>query len=181
MSVRPFFLENSCMLVLERDFIRTKEFKMFAKMHRYENLLNEISKDFTELWYLLCAFQLGNISSDDSIGTGCDDVGQFGILCLICTEEEEEKKTSQFQRGKWCLHFYLPAPLSLCLCHTLPLSLTPVMSELCELVWLKSYQGCDLCKSSALHAPVLPFTAGWGLPTFHIEPFSVPGLDKWTK
>lgn len=52
-----------------------------------------------------------------------------------------------------------------------PFSVTPVMSELCEPVGLKSYQGCDLCKSLALHAPALPFTAGRGLPTFHREHF----------
>lgn len=52
-----------------------------------------------------------------------------------------------------------------------PFPVTPVMSELCEPVGLKSYQGCDLCKSLALHAPALPFTAGRGLPTFHREHF----------
>lgn len=57
-----------------------------------------------------------------------------------------------------------------------PPSVTPVMSELRELVGLKSYQGCDLCKSLALHAPALPFTAGRGLPTFHREHFH--GLKK---
>lgn len=35
-------------------------------------------------------------------------------------------------------------------------SLTPAVSELRELVWLKSYHGRDLCKSSASHTLVLP-------------------------
>lgn len=74
------------------------------------------------------------------------------------------------------IFIFVPTP-SLSLSLTL-LLMTPVMSELCELVWLKSYQGCDLCKSSALHTPVLLFTAGRGLPTFHRGPFSAPGRDK---
>lgn len=106
----------------------------------------------TELSYLLCAFQHGNISSGDSIGTGCGDAGRFGILDSICTKERKDKVS--FHEGK-------VTPLCL--------PLTPVMSELCELAWLNSYQGCDLCKSSAPYALVLPFTAGRGLPKIHKE------------
>lgn len=70
-------------------------------------------KDFTELWYLLCAFRLGNISSDDSIGTGCDDVGLFGILCLICTEEEkeEEEKNKSVSNREVMFAFLSVSPL----------------------------------------------------------------------
>lgn len=99
------------------------------------------------------------------------------LLDLAAGGEEKNKtkqnKTSKVraQHSKKCSP---PPTPSLALCGTLPLWLTPVMSELCEPVWLKSYQGFDLCKSSALHALVLPFTAGRALPTIHRELFLSP-------
>lgn len=107
-----------------------------------------------QLSHLLCAFPHGSTSSDGSTDTGCGDAGRSDILCWIC---RKEAKPIYQQSG---LHIYPPPP-----------SVTPVMSELCELLGLKSYQGCDLCKSLAPLAPAPPFTAGRGLPTFHREHF----------
>lgn len=55
-------------------------------------LANNLNKfAWLEIWYLLCASQRENISSADSIGTGCDDAGQFGILGLICKKQTKHQ------------------------------------------------------------------------------------------